>query len=191
MQGIILCGGQSLRMGKDKGLLNVEDTTWAQSSLDKLSGLDIAVSLSINSLQYQNYSQLFPANILIEDNQLLQIYGPLAGVLSAHLKYPKEDLFVLACDITQMNTSILKILYNAYNSILNKDAYIFINDEKPEPLCGIYCSKGLAKILQMKEAKTLVRHSMKFVLSQLNVYYITLRPEEKVFFKNFNTPSDI
>jgi molybdopterin-guanine dinucleotide biosynthesis protein A len=36
MLGIILCGGQSLRMGRDKGLLKLEAKTWAQTAIDKM-----------------------------------------------------------------------------------------------------------------------------------------------------------
>ena len=38
LTGIILCGGESRRMGRDKGLLEKDGVTWAQYMADKLSG---------------------------------------------------------------------------------------------------------------------------------------------------------
>ncbi|GGH03134.1 NTP transferase domain-containing protein [Pedobacter zeae] len=48
MLGIVLCGGQSLRMGTDKGLLIHQDKLWAQVAADKLSVLDLLVNFSVN-----------------------------------------------------------------------------------------------------------------------------------------------
>ena len=48
MLGIVLCGGQSLRMGKDKGLLKLEAKTWAQTAIDKIAVLNFPVKISVN-----------------------------------------------------------------------------------------------------------------------------------------------
>ena len=39
MLGIVLCGGNSSRMGSDKGLLNLQAKTWAQTSIDKFASI--------------------------------------------------------------------------------------------------------------------------------------------------------
>ncbi|MES1226406.1 MAG: NTP transferase domain-containing protein, partial [Bacteroidota bacterium] len=39
MIGVILCGGQSVRMGADKGMLRLQTKTWAQIAVDKMAQL--------------------------------------------------------------------------------------------------------------------------------------------------------
>jgi len=114
MLGIILCGGQSSRMGSDKGLLKLEANTWAQTAIDKMADLDIPVKISVNNKQYPGYAAVFGETNLITDDTTLQLRGPLLGVLSCHLKYPSEDLFVLACDMPLMEQSLLNKLYIQY-----------------------------------------------------------------------------
>ena len=191
MIGIVLCGGQSSRMGSDKGLLPADDSSWAQAATNKLAALKIPVSLSVNELQYNNYAAAFSATVIITDNDSLALHGPLLGVLSAHLQYPLQDLFVLACDMPLMETSVLTELYGHYLRTNKHNAFVFTNNDEPEPLCGIYCAKGLADILEMYKTHALTRHSMKFMLEHVNTRYIAIREEQKKYFKNFNAHADL
>ena len=191
MLGVILSGGQSTRMGTDKGLLKLASTTWAQLAADKLKALQIPVVLSVNGAQVSEYSTVFDASILITDDPLLNIYGPLRGVLSIHKLYPGEDLFVLACDMPLIEISILQQLVKQYAKNKDFDAFIFSNDNRPEPVCGIYTSKGLANILQQFEKRQLTKHSMKFMLEQLNTLVTPLQEDQKRFFINVNSPASL
>ena len=112
MLGIILCGGQSSRMGSDKGLLVLEAKTWAQTALDKLATLDIAMKLSVNEKQFAEYAKVFEKENLITDDSAADVRGPLLGVLSAHLQNGEDDLFLLACDMPLMEPPLLKELYS-------------------------------------------------------------------------------
>src|SRR5437762_12638057 len=98
MLGIVLCGGASSRMGRDKGLLPIDKRNWAEKMLDHFKNLGISGLLSINRDQVDQYRSVFSQIELICDNDTLLIKGPLAAVLSVHLKYPMEYLFVTACD---------------------------------------------------------------------------------------------
>ena len=178
-------------MGSDKGLLPADVSTWAQAAINKLSALEIPVSLSVNELQYNNYAAAFSETAIITDNDSLVLHGPLLGVLSAHLQHPLQNLFILACDMPLMETSVLRNLYNHYLQTDAYDAFVFTNEEEPEPLCGIYCAKGLAAILDMYKTHALTRHSMKFMLEHLNTCYIAIREEQKKYFKNFNAHADL
>ena len=51
MLAIILCGGRSSRMGTDKGLLKLEETTWVQSAAEKMKQLNLPVYISVNQDQ--------------------------------------------------------------------------------------------------------------------------------------------
>ncbi|MBI1780418.1 MAG: molybdenum cofactor guanylyltransferase [Sphingobacteriales bacterium] len=190
MLGVILCGGLSSRMGSDKGLLKLEAKTWAQTAIDKMNGLNIPVKISVNKNQYADYASIFLAADLITDDSSLSIKGPLLGVLSCHLQFPTEALFVLACDMPLMEPVLLKELYQQYQSSA-ADACLFTNDGEPEPLCGIYSAKGLSAILTMFCNNELTKHSMKFMLDHLTVDAIALKEEQKKCFRNFNAHAEL
>lgn len=192
MLGVILCGGQSSRMGRDKGLLKLEANTWAQTAIDKMSALNIPVKVSVNSKQYPDYAAVFPVtDLILDDASLLPLRGPLLGVLSSHLMFPDEDLFILACDMPLMEPSLLTTLYIRYQQEPFFNAYVFTNEGEPEPLCGIYKAKGLSIILDMLVAGQLIKYSMKFMLDHLNTMRIPATDEQKKFFRNFNAHAEL
>jgi len=191
MLGIVLCGGQSLRMGTDKGLLNHHDKLWAQVAYDKLSSLDLLVKFSINLSQQKTYTDYFEKEKLITDHPSLDIRGPLLGVLSAHLSHPTEDLFLLACDMLLMETRLLQGVLHSFKTDDTFDAYIFTKNDQQEPLCGIYKSQALKKKLFMLERSALVNHSMKYVLGNLRVCEIMVDEADYCYFGNFNSHAEI
>lgn len=190
MIGLILCGGQSVRMGTDKGLIKTAEKTWAQNAFEQMSLLDIPVKLSVNKKQEFVYAAIFSPDELVVDDDSLDLKGPLLGLLSCHLAFPGEDLFVLACDMLYMKTDLLVKLLEKYQQQI-ADAYIFSNDVKAEPLCGIYTDRSLSYVSDLYKTKKLHTYSMKFILEQLNVCAVPLEDEEKKYFQNFNSPSDI
>jgi molybdopterin-guanine dinucleotide biosynthesis protein A len=190
MLGVILCGGQSSRMGSDKGLLKTQSATWAQLAADKITSLALPVVISVNENQFKDYSSLFPASQLLKDNPSLQLKGPLLGVLSVHRQHPTEDLLVLACDMPLMEVNILQELISLYKQE-TADAYVFANDKEPEPLCAIYTARGLQQIIRLYNNNMLARHSMKFVLDHINSFVQPMTPAQTNHFRNFNAHAQL
>lgn len=191
MTGIVLCGGKSSRMGQDKGLMSTSTSTWTQAAIDKLATLKIPVKISVNKDQFDEYAKLFPVADLVSDNTTLSLKGPLLGVLSSHLQFPDEDLFVLACDLPLMQTSLLQELYSLYQQDSGNTAFVFTTDGEPEPLCGIYKARGLSFILSLLQSGQLLKYSMKFSLDHLQVKSIVAPDEQKKYFKNVNAHADL
>ncbi|QDW25012.1 molybdenum cofactor guanylyltransferase [Pedobacter sp. KBS0701] len=191
MLGIVLCGGQSLRMGTDKGLLSHQDKLWAKVAADKLISLNLPVKFSVNPLQQPTYAHYFDDQQLISDNPSLDVRGPLLGMLSAHLSDTEEDLFLLACDILLMESRLLEKLIHSAKADDSFDAYIFTKDGQQEPLCGIYKSEGLKKIIFMLQNNALVKHSMKYILGNLRVSEIAVKEHDYRYFLNFNSHAEI
>ena len=191
MLGVVLCGGQSSRMGSDKGLLKPEAKTWAQTAFDKLSGLNLPTLISVNKQQYPDYAVAFNPSTLITDDDTLSIYGPLKGVVSIHLHHPSEDLLVLACDMPMMEIELLKELILHYHQQPDADAFVYTNDGEPEPLCGIYKSGGLAQIIQLYRSNQLPKHSMKYMLEHIHTNFLALTADKKNFFRNFNAHAEL
>ena len=186
MLGVVLCGGQSSRMGSDKGLLKQADKTWVQLGIDKLNHLKIPVIISVNKHQYLPYSSAAPNETLIIDNELLQLRGPLRGVLSSHLKYPAEDLLILACDMPLIDIDLIKRLLEKEKTETNSDAFIYSNEGHLEPLPGIYKAKGLAHIHHLYATDQLRKHSMKYMLEHISTSF-TAGDDKRSCFRNFNT----
>jgi len=191
MLGIILCGGKSLRMGNDKGLLVYQDELWAQVAYDKLRLAGLPIKLSVNATQQEDYTKHFGLDQLIVDDLSLTIKGPLLGLLSGHSLFPEEDLFLLACDLLAMEFHLLERLLNEYTAEGSFDAYIFNKGGQQEPICGIYTAKGLKKIMQLLKTSGLEKYSMKYILSNLKVFEIALDEKDEKAFTNFNSHADI
>ncbi|MBZ4191338.1 molybdenum cofactor guanylyltransferase [Niabella beijingensis] len=190
MLGIVLCGGKSTRMGSDKGLLQLKAQTWAKTAAAKFEVVQLPVRISVNTRQQPAYARLFEPGILITDDSHLPVKGPLLGLLSAHLRYPDHDLFVLACDMPLIDPSLLKELYQAFDP-QKADAFIFTNSGAPEPLCSIYTAPALGRILNKAQKNELPKFSLKYVLEQLNTSAIPIREDQKSCFRNFNIYTEL
>src|SRR5688572_2612578 len=103
--GVILCGGESKRMGSDKGLLEKNGTVWVKIVAEKLASLKLPVVVSINDKQREAYASLFSSDELVVDS--IDIQGPLRGLLSVHQKFPRYDILLMACDLIDMDNRTL------------------------------------------------------------------------------------
>lgn len=189
MVGLLLCGGRSIRMGKDKGLLIHDNKKWAEIGWDKFSHLHIYPLISINQSQVDDYSSYFDKKDLLIDDTSLALGGPLLGLMSAHLRYPNQDILVLACDMVNMSSDLIQELIKTFHDT-PAEAIAFKGDQI-EPLCALYSAAGLHKIFSSYTSKSLSKHSMKYVLESLQTIYIPLQEEHQLFFKNFNLPPDL
>lgn len=190
MTGVVLCGGQSSRMGTDKGMLLHKSVTWAQHAINKLQALELPVLLSVNEQQYGHYSKLFQNPMLIKDDGTLTVGGPLKGILSVHLQQPGEDLLVLACDMRNMKTEVLAHLITAHLNH-NAEAVVFRSADTIEPLCGIYTAKGLHKLSQQYKHGHLKKFSMHHLLQLLTALYVPTPEAWQHCFRNFNSAEDL
>ena len=188
--GVVLCGGNSVRMGADKGLLQQNITTWAELAADKLAGLKLEVVVSVNERQAETYTRIFDTIPVVTDNSRIDVFGPLKGILSVHLQYPDADLLVLACDMPAMTTEVLEYLLK---SSLDKteEAVVFINDNRYEPLCAVYTSVGLKKIYETYRQGKLLKYSLQYVLQALRIFQTSIPAKWKGYFNNYNFPEDL
>ncbi len=188
MLGIVLSGGQSSRMGHDKGLMPIGDTTWAGRAYELLSQAGLRTFVSVNASQQAEYEEIFARENLVVDDSGIGVKGPLLGLLSLHKIYPAENLLVLAADMIQMNIAIIR--YLTAKSLDQYDAFVFRNDQHPEPLCALYAHAALAECLEQATTGTLSRYSMKALISGLHVKFEQLQENQLPYFRNINSPGD-
>jgi molybdopterin-guanine dinucleotide biosynthesis protein A len=144
---LLLAGGQSTRMGRDKFLLPVFDKPLYVYLIEELRQA-FAVAKSIH-ISLHNEGQVEAANIdaslsigVILDN-VRERLGPAAGLLAAHHVDPLAYWMVLACDYPLMTRSELRRLFDGFREPVtcfqNADGFV-------EPLVGIWGPAALATL---------------------------------------------
>lgn len=180
--GVVLCGGQSKRMGTDKGLLKHDGQPWAVCMAEKLSKLGLPVVVSINETQQEPYQQIFPSTPLIVDQ--LPINGPLAGLLSIHRNFPGKDILLMACDLIDMQPQTIEHLINSYQKKPSFEYYVYQQNGFSQPFCAIYTSEALRKVYKAFEENQLVKYSLHNRFESGDTMYIPVVVEES--FRNYN-----
>jgi molybdopterin-guanine dinucleotide biosynthesis protein A len=124
MLTVILTGGASRRMGRDKAVLPVHGQTMAHMLAEKYKALG-PVAFSVNT------PGRFPVG---EYRELVDIYpdcGPLNGIVSAFLQTREDVIFLTATDMPAGDVGAVQTLLCGLEDY---DACIYGN----EPLFGVY-----------------------------------------------------
>lgn len=110
MEGLVLAGGKSKRMGSDKSLLVYYQKPQRYHLADMLSTLGVSTTISINKKQTQSQ----------EYNYIVDQYkncGSLGGILSAMEANPDHACLILACDYPLIRPfDIQQLIYKATES---------------------------------------------------------------------------
>lgn len=190
--GVILAGGQSRRMGRNKALLRLTDAspTLIETIAQQLATVTSALHLVTNAPQL--YAKLdFPANLnFVADN--FPGAGPLAG-LEAGLDNTLYDYVLLvACDMPWLAEPLLRYLLSFERD--GWDALVLLNqDGLPEPLCAVYSRAALPVARahlaagHYKMADFLAAIRTKFVAANEWAAYDPAGQS----FRNLNTPQDL
>lgn len=143
--GIVLSGGQSSRMGKDKGLLkNKTGSEWALFISSILEAVCDDVYISVRSAQKDQYSKFFPSSRLITD--VKENIGPAGGIISSTQQFPGRDLFIVSCDMILLDESVIMDIYERFAASPGHDFYGFKTNGEIQPFPGIF-SRNLLKNL--------------------------------------------
>ena len=181
--GAVVCGGLSKRMGSDKGLLQVNNKTWAKHLVGKLQGAGLEVIVSINTNQKKQYKELFSEEVLVVDR--FDIGGPMNGLLSVHNKCSEKDILLMACDMIDMEEPLLQNLIAVYESKKSFDFYAYEIEGVVQPFCAIYTAGALKELTQRLEQQTLGSSSLRYTLEHGNTYKLT--STHSMPFTNYNT----
>lgn len=183
--GVVLCGGESKRMGSDKGLLPLNGATWVENIVQKLKAQNLPTVISVNEKQQKNYSQIFRDEELILDE--LPMHGPLNGLLTVHQKFPDKDILLMACDLIDMKENVIQELINAYEK---NEAEYFAYEENNffQPLCSIYTSGALASLLAKLKSGSLANYSFQYILNNSKTF--RLQNSFSKAFTNYNSAAE-
>ena len=186
---IILCGGRSRRMGKDKGSLVLNDKPMLMHVLDAVKEIaDEIVLVLRDKEQIDKYKTILKgielSIIVVTDETKDQ--GPLVGILTG-LSYIKSDYAqILPCDSPFISKSFVLKMFEIAES-KEFDAVVPIwDDGHIEPLHSIYRKNILVIIRDLIKNK---RRNVKSLIDNLNVKYVDVEEldESTMSFRNLNT----
>jgi molybdopterin-guanine dinucleotide biosynthesis protein A len=180
--GVVMCGGESKRMGRDKGSLLKDGKTWAMHITEKLSSAGLEVVISVNAGQLDQYRSIFPHHTLVVDD--VPVGGPLQGLLSVHEQFPDQDLLLMACDLLEMDQYTLGQLIAAHQTKHSYQFYVYRHQGFTEPFCAVYTAKALSGISGLLEKGELKRFSLHERFEQGNTLYLDVA--DVSVFKNYN-----
>ncbi len=135
---LILLGGKSRRMGRDKALIERPDGT---RQIDYL--LQLAGKVSANVIVSSNDPALrFPDEIAVMPD-VVAGDGPLGALATLFAHHPGTTL-VLGCDLYLLDLPTLRHLIDRRDPSRMATCYANRIDGRPEPLCAIYSGDALA-----------------------------------------------
>lgn len=178
-------------MKTDKGLLLQDGIAWAAKASIKFQALKLPVYLSVNETQRTAYTSLIRDEILLFDDPDLKVNGPLKGLLSAHIRFPNDAIFLLACDLPDISEQMLIRLLHEFNQASIPPAICYSINGQPEPMCSIFQPETVRKIYDRAMQDKLEKFSMRYVLDSIGSHYIELAVADQPLFKNYNSPADL
>jgi molybdopterin-guanine dinucleotide biosynthesis protein A len=180
INGLVLAGGKSTRMGRDKGSIEWHGKEQQYYIADLLMTLcnEVFISKRIAEEQTNNNYEI-----------LTDTYtgiGPYGAILSAFKFNPTIAWLVVACDLPLLDKKTLEYLIKNRN--LNSIATTFHSphDNLPEPLITIWEPKSFSVLLSyLDNGFTCPR---KVLIKNDNVHII--QPQNADALMNVNTPED-
>jgi molybdopterin-guanine dinucleotide biosynthesis protein A len=190
---IILCGGRSTRMGKDKGsfLLKGEPMILYILSVVKEVADEIIVVLR-DEKQVRDYS-----DILKDTNDILKIvtdksidHGPLMGILTGLANIKSDKAQILPCDSPYISKEFLLKMFKIMEDFDFDAAVPIWDDGHTEPLHSIYKKNSLNIIEKLIHNG---KRNVNSLITSLNVKFVDVEKLDPTCqsFQNINTIKDI
>ena len=182
LHGLVLAGGKSRRMGRDKAGLSRGGQSQLAYVVSVLEPLVDRVFVSTREDQQDEKERS-------RFDQIVDRYedmGPVAGILTAMDEYPDVDWLVVACDLPNIDASTVSYLLRHRSPDRPFSAYRSSQDGLPEPLCAVYAS-GSADIVRGFVADGI--HCPRKILIRSDTQLLE-QPDPNSL-HNVNTPEDL
>jgi len=179
--GLILAGGASSRMRRDKAVLVYQGKNQLDRAFELVSRHVAKVFVSVRSSQLTEPTRA--QKPLIVDS--VEGGGPIVGIRSALAAYPDVAWLVVACDLPFLADPALKHLLAERNPGMLATAYASAHDGLPEPLCAIWEPAAASALAAYQSnggqcpRKFLSSHSV-----------LLLEPRDRHALDNINTPEE-
>ena len=180
--GLVLSGGRSRRMGRDKALLERGGKSQLAWMVELLERHVERVFVSTREDQRDEPERSRFDQVIDRDDDI----GPLAGILAAMEDHPEADWLVVACDLPNVVDATIAHLLAHRSGEYPFAAYISSHDGLPEPLCAIWRAgtgdliRGLVEDGVNCPRKILIRSDTRLI-EQVDPRWLD----------NINTPDDL
>ena len=179
---VILAGGLSRRMGRDKAGLPAGDGTLIQHLARRLAPVVVETIVAGGSGRHS-----LPGVTTVDDRY--PGLGPLAGIHAGLLVAQSPLVWVVGCDLPDVDAGLAALLCGLADDV---DAVVPRIDSEPQGVCAVY-DRALAPRIEGLLAAG--ERRVKMLLAASNVRYVTpaeLRAvdPELLSFRNINTPAE-
>jgi molybdenum cofactor guanylyltransferase len=163
--GLLLAGGASKRMRRDKAALEYQGKTQLARAFELASRHVGEVFVSLRADQTSDPTRaVWP---MIVDS--VEGEGPIVGIRSALAAHPEVAWLVLACDLPFLSEATIEELLRRRDPSALATAYKSAHDGLPEPLCAIWEPAAARPLAEYQAAggrcprKFLIRHGAKLL----------------------------
>jgi molybdenum cofactor guanylyltransferase len=188
VSGVILAGGESRRLGRDKALERIDGRALIQRVVETIAPLTAEVIAVVASPEQGAALPLPPWVRVVSDRY--PGCGSLGGIYSGLAVSREPWILVVACDMPFLNPTLLRCLMAGRRGL---DAVVPYLEGQPEPLHALYSKTCLAPIERMLRAGQL---KIAPLFEAVRVRYVDERtidridPGRRSFF-NVNSPADL
>lgn len=188
LSAIVLAGGQSSRMGRDKALIPIAGVPLLQKVCK--AALRCTTEVYVVTSWAERYQDIIPSSCRFIQEQPLsdepKPHGPLVGFAQALAHVKTEWVLLLACDLPCLEGEILQKWCSELEHSGAAIALLPLGEKGWEPLCGFYrtsCLPGLNAAIDRGE------RSFQHWLAQEVVKEISVN--DSTLLLNCNTPADL
>ena len=130
---VVLAGGRSTRMGRDKATLPFGETTLLERVVRTLSGVvDEVVVVARRGQTLPTLSAPKPVRIVHDETEDL---GPLGGLAPGLSALSAPVAFASSCDVPFLSPAVVRMLFVALG---DRDVAIAQAEGRLHPLCAVY-----------------------------------------------------
>ena len=195
---IILCGGQSRRMGRDKGSLIIKDKPMIKYILSTLNNEMDEVIIVLNDVEridkYKKFIDSKDYNYTLKfAEDKIKNKGPISGILTGLENISTDYAIVFPCDNPFVTKNTIQTLFNEISE--NVQAVVPYHDEKnklktSEPLHSIYNKNIIPTIKDLISKDSL---HIKGVIEKIETKFVLIDNKKilKKEFRNLNRPKDL
>ncbi|MGB2128829.1 MAG: NTP transferase domain-containing protein [Flavicella sp.] len=140
LNGLVLVGGKSTRMGSDKAQLDYHGIPQGAYAVSLLEEQGLETFVSIRDTQQSEFKNTIP-DAFVD-------LGPFGGICSAFMKNPNQAYLVLATDLPHVNADLISLLLTKRNPKKIATAIKGKSKQFVEPLVTIWEPKAYPILLQ-------------------------------------------